>query len=122
MDKKTKKEAPLKIKTISVRLTDAEHKKVLENVFACGISLSKYARKRLCGYDPPARMTEEELNAINLLEDVRGDLLKVINALHARNQEERKRLFKDDKFMIIWIKKVNEVINKLTTRLKWLRR
>ena len=57
-------------------------------------------------------MTQREADAIAALNDARGELVHVKNALKNRNQEERRRLFRSDDFMRYWLQKVDTLMER----------
>lgn len=68
-------------------------------------------------------LTEEEKLVYREFAECRGDFQAIKNALNARSQEDRKRLFRSDRFMQEWIALVNQcidqwgrVLNKLNDR------
>ena len=97
---------------IQVRLTESEYKTADGIAEKCGLTMSRYVRKVITGHHPKARMTQREADAIAALNDARGELVHVKNALNTRNQEERRRLFRSDDFMRYWLQKVDTLMER----------
>ena len=110
MTDKTKK--IVRTRRIQVRLTEEEYETANSIAMRCGLPMSRYVRKVITGHHPKARMTEREVEAITALNDARGELVHVKNALKERSQEERKRLFRNDDFMRYWLQRVDALIEK----------
>lgn len=62
------------------------------------------------GYAPPQLMTDEQEEALKSLSATHSELIGIRNALNGRSQEQRKRLFKNDQFMLAWMDDVNALI------------
>lgn len=93
------------------RATEEEYQTAQRLAAQCGLTMSKYIRQVCTGHHPKARLSERETEAILTLNDARGELVHIKNALKARSQEERKRLFLNDKFMAYWIQKTQELMD-----------
>ena len=92
---------------IQVRLTEAEYKTADGIAEKCGLTMSRYVRKVITGHHPKARMTQREADAIAALNDARGELVHVKNALKTRM---RYWLQKVDTLMERW----NNIIESLS--------
>ena len=97
---------------IQVRLTEEEYKTADGIAEKCGLTMSRYVRKVITGHHPKSRMTEREAEAITTLNNTRGELVHVKNALKTLNQEERRRLFRSDDFMRYWLQKVDTLMER----------
>ncbi|MBR1503286.1 MAG: hypothetical protein IJ618_05340 [Prevotella sp.] len=92
---------------ISVRLTAAQYAAIKKLAEQCGLQVSVFIREVALGYEPPQPMTDGQEKALMSLAAARSELTGIHNALQGRTQEERRRLFKSDRFMLVWMDGVN---------------
>ena len=107
-------EAPAKHKHIDVRFTDEEYSLVVGNAAKCGKPKSIYIHDLAIGHQPSSMMTDTQEAALLSLGDARSELVSVRNALHGQSQEMRKRLFKNEQFMKMWITSLEGLIRRLS--------
>jgi len=79
---------------------------------ACGKSVSEYIRQCAIGHKPKLRMTRSQAQAYISINEARGDLIHIKNALNAMTQEDRLRCFADPYFMRKWISGANKLIKR----------
>ena len=79
---------------------------------ACGKSVSEYIRHCAIGHKPKLRMTRSQAQAYISINEARGDLIHIKNALNAMTQEDRLRCFADPYFMRKWISGANKLIKR----------
>jgi hypothetical protein len=99
----------------SVRYTPAEDAVLDAKCTTCGLPKSVLIHDTSLGYDPPQLMTDGQEEALKSLSAARSELIGIRNALNARSQEQRKRLFRNDQFMQVWIEGVNALIREWKT-------
>ena len=96
----------------SVRYTPEEDAVLDAKCATCGMPKSVLIHDTSLGYDPPQLMTDGQEEALKSLSAARSELIGIRNALNARSQEQRKRLFKNDQFMLTWLDGVNALIRR----------
>lgn len=94
----------------SVRYTPSEDAVLDAKCATCGLPKSVFIHDTSLGYDPPQLMTDGQEDALKNLSAARSELVGIRNALNARSQEQRKRLFRNDQFMQVWMEGVNALI------------
>lgn len=94
----------------SVRYTPEEDAVLDAKCATCGLPKSVLIHDTSLGYAPPQLMTDNQEEALKSLSAARSELIGIRNALNARSQEQRKRLFKNDQFMVAWMEGVNALI------------
>ena len=82
----------------SVRYTPEEDALLDAKCAKTGLPKSVLIHDTSLGYDPPQLMTDEQEEALK--------------SLNGRSQEQRKRLFKNDQFMLVWMDGVNALIRR----------
>lgn len=116
MNQKNRKQqtsAPeMKSSRMGFRATVKDKEIIARQAEQCGISQSEYIRLCATGHKPTRRLTSMEAEAYISLADARADLIHIKNALNGTTQEERKILFKSERFMQRWIAAVDEIIRK----------
>ena len=95
---------------VTFRVSSEERKQIRHKAELCGISTSDYVRQCAVGHSPKLRMTEAEIEAFNSLTEARGELVRIKNALKGKTQEQRKRYFENQDFMLYWINAVDKLI------------
>lgn len=99
----------------SVRYTSEEDALLDAKCATCGLPKSVLIHDTSLGYDPPQLMTDSQEEALKSLSAARSELIGIRNALNARSQEQRKRLFRNDQFMLAWMDGVNALIREWKT-------
>ena len=94
----------------SVRYTPEEDAVLDAKCATCGLPKSVLIHDTSLGYAPPQLMTDGQEEALKSLSAARTELIGIRNALNGRSQEQRKRLFKNDQFMVAWMDGVNALI------------
>lgn len=111
--KNVSKESDIRSKYIKVRVSQKEYDRICQLAKDCGKTVSDYGRCSMLGQQLRHRLTPEEIAALCSLSDARGDLVKLMNALHGRSAQERETYFKHPKFMRAWIAAVEQIIRRL---------
>lgn len=99
-----------KVYHIDVRFTEEDFKLVVGNAAKCGMPKSLYVHDATLGYQPKLVMTEGQEAALKGVSAARAELVGIRNALQGLTQEERKRLFRNERFMLAWIEGINYLI------------
>ncbi len=99
----------------SVRYTPAEDAVLDAKCATCGLPKSLLIHDVSLGYNPPQLMTDGQEEALKSLSAARSELISIRNALNARSQEQRKRLFRNDLFMLAWMEGVNALVREWKT-------
>ena len=94
----------------SVRYTPEEDALLDAKCTKTGMPKSVLIHGTSLGYAPPRLMTDGQEEALKSLSAARSELIGIRNALNARSQEQRKRLFRNDQFMLAWMDGVNTLI------------
>ena len=92
------------------RATQQEQSTIQAKAQACGKSVSEYIRQCAIGHKPKLRMTRSQAQAYISLNDARGDLIHIKNALNAMKPEDRLLCFGDAFRMRRWIAAANKLI------------
>ena len=90
-----------------VTLTQKEHIKSLAG--QCGMTVSDYILSRAYNFKPKARLTREEAELLQNLDDCRSDLIKYTSALHGMSTKQRMAMFNQIPFMVGWLKELGNV-------------
>lgn len=99
----------------SVRYTPAEDAVLDAKCATCGLPKSLLIHDVSLSYNPPQLMTDGQEEALKSLSAARSELISIRNALNARSQEQRKRLFRNDQFMLAWMEGVNALVREWKT-------
>ena len=110
--------AEQKTARIDIRITQKLKQALLAEAEARGISETAYVLQLIEGRRPLPPMTDGQMAAVNVLAAARSDLVHISNVLKGRTQQERKVLFRNEKFMRAWIDGVNAVIKCLDRIIK----
>lgn len=110
---KESKENKVRNPRITVCYTNEEYSKIISNANVCGLKKSQYVHDTSLEKEPKAMMTDREAEALISLKAARGDLILIKNALHGTTQEQRKRYFRNEEFMKLWMDGVNSLIRRL---------
>lgn len=98
---------------ITVCYTPDENTKIINMATACGLKKSQYIHDTSLGLEPKVMMSDKEADALISLKAARSELVLIKNALHGTTQEQRKKYFRNEKFMRTWIEGVNSLIRRL---------
>ncbi len=104
MKKRTKNEAPKRIKRLEARVTEAEYEKIEALSKECGLSVSEYTRQVAFGQHPRKRLDDHEIDALCSLSDARADLIKIAAAVKSIQSDKRGLVFKDPAFVERWMR------------------
>ena len=121
--KKDSIEKPIKrTKRLEARVTDEEYDKANELANSCGLKLSDYIRKCALSQHPKQRLTRDEIEALQSLNDARADLIRISAAVKKIQSDKRGIYFNDTRFVEQWmhaavplIKRWKEINDNITT-------
>lgn len=113
MKQKNKLDKPSCTETIVIRVTPQQKQQVAEIAEKAGLTISRYGRRALLGQRIRARLTEREVVVLSNLEDIRGDLVNIQNALNGTPEDVKLQLFKSPDFMYKWITAINSEVQYL---------
>ncbi len=110
---------------ISIYVKLWQKEQIRKNADICGMSLNEFITSRALGYEPMARLTEEEKEiGINLIY-VRNDLRKFFSNFYNLPKDRRKYLLSNDRYIHDWFKilvdesnKMSELIEKIFERFR----
>ena len=97
---------------MAFRATQQDRIAIQARAQACGKSVSEYIRQCAIGHKPKLRMTRSQAQAYISINEARGDLIHIKNALNAMTQEARLQCFADPYFMRRWISGANKLIKR----------
>ncbi len=97
---------------MAFRATQQDRIAIQARAQACGKSVSEYIRQCAIGHKPKLRMTRSQAQAYISINEARGDLIHIKNALNTMTQEDRLRCFADPYFMRKWISGANKLIKR----------
>ena len=95
---------------LEMRLSKDVELKILKMVGDTGKTKTEVVTKCIMGQTLRYHLTQEEIEAYKTFAEIRNDFQAIKNALKGCSQEERKHLFKNEKFMTQWISVVNQCI------------
>lgn len=99
---------------ISVTVSPEQKVRICQQAQLCNLTPSSYLMALGLNYTPRSRLTDKETAALADLINVRADVINYANALHALNQDERVRMFRNYKFMLEWLNALNEMGKRIT--------
>lgn len=73
------------------------------------MTVSDYLLTRAYNYQPKARLTKEEVDLLQNLDNCRSDLIKYTSALHGMSTKQRMAMFNQIPFMVGWLKELGNV-------------
>jgi hypothetical protein len=95
---------------LDVRFSPEEKAQITQTAQRCGLNLSNYVRKRALGYQPKARLTDKEAEALVSLCNVRGDMVHFKNALTGLSKQERAQRLFNPRFLAGWMEAIEKII------------
>lgn len=99
---------------ISVTVSPEQKVRICQQAQLCNMTPSSYLMSLGLNYTPRSRLTDMETAALADLINVRADVINYANALHALNQDERVKMFRNYKFMLEWLNALNEMGKRIT--------
>ncbi len=96
---------------IGAKVTPQQKDEIQSFANQCGMTVSNYILARAYNYKPKARLTKEEIQLLQNLDNCRADLVNYVSALHGMNNKQRLDMFNRYPFMVGWLQKLGDVAN-----------
>ena len=96
---------------IGAKVTPQQKEEIQPFANQCGMTVSNYILARAYNYKPKARLTKEEIQLLQNLDNCRADLVNYVSALHGMNNKQRLDMFNRYPFMVGWLQKLGDVAN-----------
>ena len=96
---------------IGAKVTPQQKEEIHVLANQCGMTVSNYILARAYNYKPKARLTKEEIQLLQNLDNCRADLVNYVSALHGMNNKQRLDMFNRYPFMVGWLQKLGDVAN-----------
>ena len=96
---------------IGAKVTPQQKEEIQSFANQCGMTVSNYILARAYNYKPKARLTKEEIQLLQNLDNCRADLVNYVSALHGMNNKQRLDMFNRYPFMVGWLQKLGDVAN-----------
>ena len=96
---------------VGAKVTPEQKTEIQSFAFQCGMTVSDYLLSRAYNYKPKARLTKEEIQLLQNLDNCRADLVNYVSALHGMNNKQRLDMFNRYPFMVGWLQKLGDVAN-----------
>lgn len=94
---------------IGAKVTPTQKEYIKSQAEQCGITVSDYLLARAYNYQPKARLTKEEVDLLQNLDNCRSDLVKYTSALHGMSTKQRMAMFNQIPFMVGWLKELGNM-------------
>lgn len=94
---------------IGAKVTPIQKEYIKSQAEQCGMTVSDYLLARAYNYQPKARLTKEEVDLLQNLDNCRSDLVKYTSALHGMSTKQRVAMFNQIPFMVSWLKELGNV-------------
>lgn len=94
---------------IGVKVTPTQKEYIKSQAEQCGMTVSDYLLARAYNYQPKARLTKEEADLLQNLDNCRSDLVKYTSALHGMSTKQRMAMFNQIPFMVGWLKELGNM-------------
>lgn len=117
-ENKKKKVKEKRDSTISFRVSKSQREKITSTANECGMNLSDYVLSRAYGYEPKARLTQEQEAVREQLVIVRSDYAKYTSMLNAMSQDERRAMFRNQPWMIDALRLLGKTADMITRLIK----
>lgn len=99
---------------VGAKVTRQQKEHIRKLADKCGMTVSSYVLARACDFCPKARLTQQEEELLQNLDNCRADLVNYTSALHGMNITERKRMFNSYPFMLGWLKELGKLADRIT--------
>ena len=106
---------------IGAKVTPQQKEHIKSMATECGMTVSDYVLSRAYNFKPKARLTKEEANLLQNLDDCRSDLVKYTSALHGMSTKQRMIMFNQIPFMVGWLKELGNVAERVSQFLNGVR-
>ena len=96
---------------VGAKVTPEQKAEIQSFANQCGMTVSDYLLARAYNYKPKARLTKEEIQLLQNLDNCRADMVNYVSALHGMNNKQRLDMFNRYPFMVGWLQKLGDVAN-----------
>jgi hypothetical protein len=103
---------------VVAKVTGSQRDRIRKMADRCGMTVSDYILSRCFNYEPKARMSEDEVKALQSLDGCRADLVNYTSALRGMDSVRRKEMFNSYSFMLGWIKELGKLAGRIEDILK----
>lgn len=117
-ESKKKKVKEKRDSTISFRVSQSQREKITGFAKECGMNLSDYVLSRAYGYEPKLRLTPEQEAVREQLVIARSDYAKYTSMLNAMSQDERRKMFRNQPWMINALRLLGKTADRITRLIK----
>lgn len=94
---------------IGAKVTPSQKEYIKSQANQCGMTVSDYLLACAYNYRPRPRLTKEETDLLQNLDNCRSDLVKYTSALHGMSTKQRMILFNQVPFMAGWLKELGNI-------------
>ena len=94
---------------IGAKVTPGQKEYIKSQAEQCGMTVSDYLLACAYNYRPRARLTKEETDLLQNLDNCRSDLVKYTSALRGMSTKQRMILFNQVPFMVGWLKELGNI-------------
>ena len=94
---------------IGAKVTPGQKEYIKSQAGLCGMTVSDYLLACAYNYQPKPRLTKEETDLLQNLDNCRSDLVKYTSALHGMSTKQRMILFNQAPFMVGWLKELGNI-------------
>ena len=94
---------------IGAKVTPLQKEYIKSQAEQCGMSVSDYLLACAYHYQPKPRLTKEETDLLQNLDNCRSDLVKYTSALRGMSTKQRMTMFNQIPFMVGWLKELGSV-------------
>ena len=94
---------------IGAKVTPGQKEYIKSQAEHCGMTVSDYLLACAYNYRPRPRLTKEETDLLQNLDNCRSDLVKYTSALRGMSTKQRMILFNQVPFMVGWLKELGNI-------------
>ena len=110
MKRKVTKPKPRRTLHLDTRVSLEESNRIRGKAEECGLTASEYLRKCALGHSPKYHLTDKEVEAYLSLIKTREHFVNITNVLKGKTEEEKLRIFGNERFMYKWVRGVRDVL------------
>ena len=94
---------------IGAKVTPSQKEYIKSQAEQCGMTVSDYLLACAYNYRPRPRLSKEETDLLQNLDNCRSDLVKYTSALRGMSTKQRMILFNQAPFMVGWLKELGNI-------------
>lgn len=98
---------------IGAKVTPTHKEYIKAKAELCGMTVSDYLLACAYNYQPKPRLTKEETDLLQNLDNCRSDLVKYTSALCGMSTKQRMVMFNQIPFMVGWLKELGNVAERV---------